>query len=504
VLELLDWSSTEQDPKHLGDLPARLPRRAVWGRQPPGCDLPEAAAACGAAVVRAAFSRTLAAMLPSGTRFLGAAPPDRETARTYARLARLLPNGAYHAERSPEKFVSSNTTPLHAEASHTLPIGWEQRVERPGGAGSSSAQATMCRIFFIDHTSRATTLVDPRVAGAGCAAEPASDADGATDAHRELLLLASGVLPEQVVSPSDFRAALHRALRQSLSGLHHEGPAGGLRERRLQLQQHVGRALLERYLGAGRAPDASASDAIVRSHRPQPRTPRHPPPADTRHAAQLAALALHSSHACTREPRQLHARPHRRRAWHTRAPSSRRSHSASTDLPCVLALCLRRTWRDADGPQALFARKHAHPPPQALDQHVMSSLQKHASHTDLLALYTSGLFGPKRRHIWRVHNRLDMIPPAALRNYTGPFSTGARPERHPPAHGRTTHPRTAHLARSAARLPRAPHPHAANAAPADRAARSPPPLVCVTCLWEGHAHSHLRTTRTSAPLAHTF
>ena len=56
----------------------------------------------------------------------------------------------------------------------------------------------------------------------------------------------------------------------------------------------------------------------------------------------------------------------------------------------------------------------------------MSSLVKHSSAGDMLALYTSGLFGPKRRHIWRVHNRLDTLPPTALRNYTGPYSQGAQ------------------------------------------------------------------------------
>ena len=75
--------------------------------------------------------------------------------------------------------------------------------------------------------------------------------------------------------------------------------------------------------------------------------------------------------------------------------------------------------------QAHFARKHSYPLGlQNLDQHVMSSLMKHAFTGDLLSLYTSGFLGPKRRHIWRVHNRLDALQPAALRNYTGSFSNG--------------------------------------------------------------------------------
>ena len=159
-----------------------------------------------------------------------------------------------------------------------------------------------------------------------------------------LLLLSSAVLPEQAVSPTDFRAAMHRALRQSLSGLTPDGQAvaGGLRERRLQLQQHIARALLERFLGAGVPPISST-----------------------------------------------------------------------------------------DGVQASFGQHHPHAPAPLPDQHVMSSLIKHATHGDLLGLYTSGFFGPKRRHIWRVHNRLDTIAPGALRNYQGPFSAGARRQRAP-------------------------------------------------------------------------
>ena len=288
-------------------------------------------------------------MLPAGTRFLGSAPADRPNARKYSQLSRLLPSGAYHTERNPEKYLNSGSapTPLNSEASHALPVGWEQRVERHTSAAGSGPNSGMARIFFIDHTSRATTLVDPRVSGTGAGAPDAAGAETAsdelreillTDAMRELLLLASGVLPEQAVSAADFRAAMHRALRQTLSELSADRPAvtGGLRERRLQLQQHIGRALLERYLGAGQPPSERVENV-----------------------------------------------------------------------------------------QAHFARKHSYPLGlQNLDQHVMSSLMKHAFTGDLLSLYTSGFLGPKRRHIWRVHNRLDALQPAALRNYTGSFSNG--------------------------------------------------------------------------------
>ena len=129
-------------------------------------------------------------MLPCGTRFLGVNASDRDAQRANGKLSRLLPLGGYHAERSPERFLPANAAaPLHAMASHTLPIGWEQRIERPSAA-SSSASST-CRIFFIDHAARATTLVDPRTtASASASAEEDGDGDGsdtAKDAWRELL-----------------------------------------------------------------------------------------------------------------------------------------------------------------------------------------------------------------------------------------------------------------------------------------------------------------------------
>ena len=139
-------------------------------------------------------------MLQLGTRFLGT-PTDRETARAYGRLARLLPQGHYHAEKSPERLLPPSTAPpLHPQATHLLPIGWEQRVERPsqtqahGGHGASATS----RVFYIDHAARTTTLVDPRVAGtsqtnegpnASVESENAKE-DAARDAQRELLLLA--------------------------------------------------------------------------------------------------------------------------------------------------------------------------------------------------------------------------------------------------------------------------------------------------------------------------
>jgi hypothetical protein len=43
----------------------------------------------------------------------------------------------------------------------------------------------------------------------------------------------------------------------------------------------------------------------------------------------------------------------------------------------------------------------------------------------------AGFFGPKRRHIWRLHNRLDQLPPGALRGValasSGPLPTSLHP-----------------------------------------------------------------------------
>ena len=59
----------------------------------------------------------------------------------------------------------------------------------------------------------------------------------------------------------------------------------------------------------------------------------------------------------------------------------------------------------------LFRERHALlPPASPLDRHTVESLLKHANQSDLMGLYSSGLFGPKRRHLWRVHNRLDSLP----------------------------------------------------------------------------------------------
>ena len=249
-------------------------------------------------------------MLPVGTRGLGTTSDATERSH-FERLALLLPEGCYHSERSPQRHLASSRAVDSQNSAHALPVGWEQRIEPPS-AGQTS------RVFFIDHSSRSTTLVDPR--------SKAADAEVLTDesdASKELLLLASGVLPEQAVGPADFRAALHRALRQALSGLASEGiAAGGLHERRLQLQQHINRALLERLLGS----------PPIRSNE-----------------QQLSALNRRVS---------------------------------------AFALC------------------HAVPPSQPVDTHLLNSLLKHSSYEDLLSLYTSGFFGPKRRHLWRVLQRL--------------------------------------------------------------------------------------------------
>ena len=148
------------------------------------------------------------------------------------------------------------------------------------------------------------------------------------------------------MSAADFRAAMHRALRQTLSGAGADRPAvtGGLRERRLQLQQHIG-ALLERY------PLEPAS-----------------------HLASASRTCRRISPASTRTRSVAEPRPAR-----DVQPNEARIHGRSVEL-----VHLRLPWAEAEA------------------------------------------------HIWRVHNRLDALQPAALRNYTGSFEREAtRSPAHP-------------------------------------------------------------------------
>ena len=147
-------------------------------------------------------------------------------------------------------------------SSHCLPIGWEQRIEPP------TKNSGTRRVFYMDHNARSTQLADPRMGDTGDKVQtPTQNAD----AVAELQILCSGVLPEQAVSPADFRAALNRTLRHELDGLTAEGSTtpGGLRACQLQLQQHIQRAVLERLLGHGMPfamPLAHAHASYIQTH----------------------------------------------------------------------------------------------------------------------------------------------------------------------------------------------------------------------------------------------
>ena len=222
-------------------------------------------------------------MLPTGTRALFAGvPPEAEPGERerYQRLSRLLPDGHFHAERAPQRLLPAGVA-SQMLASHTLPIGWEQRVEPPTKGGSR-------RIFYVDHFTRTTQLADPRTTSADAVIEAVDEAG--EDPLNEFLLLCSGVLSEQHVGPADYRAALNRALRHSLHGQLEGYAPGGLRERRLQLQQHIQLACLERLFGRGVAPAplvALAYATFVQHHAPPT------PAAPDRHV--LDSLLRHSS-----------------------------------------------------------------------------------------------------------------------------------------------------------------------------------------------------------------
>ena len=97
-------------------------------------------------------------MLPPATRFIGGAGQrGGEGDAASARLVRLNITGAYHSERVPERHLPPAPPRAVAESATTLPIGWEQRIERQSSGSSGGG-----RIFYIDHTTRSTTLVDPR------------------------------------------------------------------------------------------------------------------------------------------------------------------------------------------------------------------------------------------------------------------------------------------------------------------------------------------------------
>jgi hypothetical protein len=240
-------------------------------------------------------------MLPTGTRALFAGvPPEAEPGERerYQRLSRLLPDGHFHAERAPQRLLPAGVA-SQMLASHTLPIGWEQRVEPPAKGGSR-------RIFYMDHFTRTTQLADPRTS-ADAVIEAVDEAG--EDPLNEFLLLSSGVLSEQHVGPADYRAALNRALRHSLHGQLEGYAPGGLRERRLQLQQHIQLACLERLFGRGVAPAplvALAYATFVQHHAPPT------PAAPDRHV--LDSLLRHSSSVPT-DPMGLYTSGARGLEW---------------------------------------------------------------------------------------------------------------------------------------------------------------------------------------------
>ena len=144
--------------------------------------------------------------LPPGTRTLFDAESDQ--ARTaYARLARLARSGGLRA---------SSAVTVSGTGQAELPIGWELRYE----------QATK-RLFFIDHSTRSTTMIDPRTVepspsqhGASVRQSNSSDLSGsggeAMDPMAELSLLLSAALPDSAGGPGEYRAALNRVLRPLL------------------------------------------------------------------------------------------------------------------------------------------------------------------------------------------------------------------------------------------------------------------------------------------------
>ena len=317
-------------------------------------------------------------------------------------LVRLLPEGRYHSERQPQRYLAA----AHKVAVVALPFGWEQRIEQPKDMKAKGGH----RVYFVDHATRTTTLIDPRTkARSKVGPESGSGSDesgGGADATQELLLLASGVLPEQAVSPADFRAALHCALNHSLSRLMQEGSgstpsAGGLRERRLQLQQHIMHALLVRYLDAART---------------------------------LSATERETSEADAR--------------------------SAKYDA---------------------FLRTHLRVAPAEPSKDVLSSLMKHAHHSDPLAQYITGLLGPKRKHIWRVHSRLDQLAPASLRNYSGGSSEWGlrtRPRMCARTHTHVTCASCAHRDFGPDVSDTHPSPPPSTPLPRAASSRPPPPSLC--------------------------
>ena len=177
---------------------------------------------------------------------------------------------------------------------HTLPIGWEQRLEASK------------RVFYIDHNSRSTTLVDPRTESTppAVAAEPES--------LSEYLMLCSGVLTEQAVGPSDFRAALNRALRHRLSCLTSE-TSGSSRERRLQMQQYITLATLERLGGSGMAPRMTLARAFELHASNSPSAPPTPPDSHLvnslfKHGSVNDLMSLYTSGGPARAPARAPAR----------------------------------------------------------------------------------------------------------------------------------------------------------------------------------------------------
>ena len=274
-------------------------------------------------------------MLPCNTRSLYASSVDAEDRDRYARLVRLLPDSHYHAERAPQRFLGSGAASEMIET-HTLAVGWEQRIEPPAKGGQR-------RIFYMDHFARMTQLADPR----SLAKDNEVDEQTSADALREFMLICSGLLPDQAVTSADYRTALNRALRSTLGSLltpDNIVPVT-LRDRRLQLQQHIQYALLERMFGRGAPAGKSLAHAqeVFLQDNPNPSVPTIEKgilDSLLKHANQSDPMAIYTSGRRAACRAQGYAHPTRIRATKpatTRASAgvAMRAALLAYDAPCT-------------------------------------------------------------------------------------------------------------------------------------------------------------------------
>ena len=102
--------------------------------------------------------------------------------------------------------VAEQLSPV-SQGTVDLPVGVEQKLQLDQSSSTG-------RVFYVNHSSRATTWTDPRQQ---IDRSRSIKAKSANDAEEELQTLCSAVLPEQAVGASDFREALHHALRGVLA-----------------------------------------------------------------------------------------------------------------------------------------------------------------------------------------------------------------------------------------------------------------------------------------------